>query len=162
MRKFLMTVCMLYFLSAAAQLTKDDINLIQSVYGKDKRDIMQEYVKIEDASSATAFWKLYDQYEAERKKLGQDYIKIVEEYTSSYEVLNDKKADDLITRASANNTAFENLCMKYFKQMKPVVGALKASQFFQLEAYLRSAIKVMMYDKIPFIGEIDRNKKQTE
>jgi len=43
--------------------------------------------------------------------------------------------------------------------MKPAVGALKASQFFQLEGYLRSAIKTTILDDIPFIGEIDRTKK---
>ena len=59
---------------------------------------------------------------------------------------------------SANNIAYENLYSKYYKQMKPVVGALKASQFLQLEAYLRNSIKTAILDEIPFIGEIDRSK----
>jgi hypothetical protein len=43
--------------------------------------------------------------------------------------------------------------------MKGVIGSLKASQFFQLEAYLRSAIKTSVLDEIPFIGELDKTKK---
>ena len=158
MKKFLTPICLLLFFAASAQVTKDDVNLIQAMYGKDKRDIMQQYMTFKDSTSANAFWKLYDSYEAERKKLGQDFISILQDYANNYETLDDKKADELVTKASANNIAYENLYAKYYKKMKPVIGALKASQFFQLEGYLRSAIKTTVLDEIPFIGEIDRSK----
>jgi len=158
MKKLLTPICLVLFFSASAQLTQDDVNLVQSMYGKDKRDLMQAYMTFKDDASATAFWKLYDSYEAERKKLGQDFIAILQDYATNYETLDDKKADALVTRMSANNIAFENLYAKTYKQMKPVVGALKASQFLQLEGYLRTAIRLVVYDQIPFIGEIDRSK----
>ena len=157
MKKWLTPICLLLFFSASAQLTTDDVNLVQSMYGKDKRDLMQEYLKFKDDASATAFWKIYDKYEAERKKLGQDFIKILEDYANNYENLDDKKADELVTKGIANNIAYENLYMKYYKQMKPVVGAVTASQFLQLEAYLRNVIRVAVLDEIPFIGQIDRS-----
>src|SRR5215472_14939353 len=128
------------------------------MYGKSKRDLMEAYMKFKDTASGNAFWRLYDGYEAERKKLGQDYIAILQDYANNYDKLTDAKADALTNRAVANNIAFENLYSKYYKRMKPVVGALKASQFFQLEAYLRSAVKVRILDEVPFIGEIDRSK----
>jgi len=158
MKKLLTPICALLFLSASAQVTKDDVNLIQAMYGKDKRDIMQQYMKFDDSAKATAFWKLYDSYEADRKKLGQDFISILQDYANNYEKLDDKKADELVMRTSANNMAYEKLYADYYKKMKPVIGALKASQFFQLEGYLRSAIKTTVLDEIPFIGEIDRSK----
>lgn len=151
-------VFLLLFFSASAQLTKDDVNLIQSIYGKDKRDLMEQYMKFDNDAKAKSFWNLYDKYEAERKKLGQDFIAAMEDYANNYESLDDKKADALVTKMSANNIAYENLYKKYYTQMKPVVGALKASQFLQLEAYLRSSIKTAVLDEIPFIGEIDRTK----
>ena len=60
---------------------------------------MQEYMKFDDSTKATAFWKLYDEYEAERKKLGQDFIAILQDYANNYENLDDKKADELVTRS---------------------------------------------------------------
>ena len=119
---------------------------------------MQAYMTFKDDASEKKFWALYDSYEAERKKLGQDFIAVLEEYANNYETLDDAKADALVTKMGANNIAYENLYSKYYKQMKPVVGALKASQFLQLEAYLRSVIKTSILDDIPFIGEIDRTK----
>ncbi len=159
MKKFLIPVCVFFFISASAQLTQDDVNLVQSMYGKDKRDLMAAYLTFNDSASSSAFWKLYDSYEAERKKLAQDYINILQDYANNYTTLDDKKADELVVKSSANNIAVENLYMKYYKKMKPVVGALKASQFLQLEAYLRNSIKAAILDEIPFIGEIDRTKK---
>jgi hypothetical protein len=43
------------------------------------------------------FWKFYDSYEAEReKKLGQTYIKILQDYANHYEKLTNAKADELV------------------------------------------------------------------
>ena len=158
MKRMLTAFCLFFVLASSAQVTKDDINLVQAMYGKDKRDLMQEYMTFKDTAKATAFWKMYDSYEAERKKLGQGFIAILQDYGTHYATLNDAKADALITRMAANNQAFENLYKKYYGQMKPVVGALKASQFLQLEGYLRSVVKTNILSQIPFIGEIDRTK----
>jgi hypothetical protein len=159
MKKLLVPFFLFLFFSASAQMTKDDLNLIQAVFGKDKRDLMQDYMKFKDTASANAFWKIYDSYEAERKKLGQDYVEILQDYANNYDKLDDKKADVLVTRTSANNLAFENLYTKYYKRLKPVVGALKASQFLQMEAFIRNAVKVSILDQLPFIGQLDQMKK---
>src|SRR5690242_17565680 len=103
MKKYLVPICLLFFFSASAQLTTDDVQLIQAMYGKDKRDLMQQYMKFDDSTKATAFWKLYDSYEAERKKLGEQFISILQDYANNYEKLDDKKADELVTRSLANN-----------------------------------------------------------
>lgn len=158
MKRMLTAMFVLFVVSASAQLTKDDINLIQAIYGKDKRDLMQAYMSFKDSSKAKAFWKIYDSYEVERKALGQSYLGIMQDYANNYATLNDAKADGLVTRMSANNVGFENLYKKYYMQLKPAVGALKASQFLQLESYLRSVVKVNILNQIPFIGEIDRTK----
>jgi hypothetical protein len=156
MKKLLVPICLLFFFSASAQLTTDDVYLIQSMYGKDKRDLMQEYMTFKDSASAHKFWTVYDKYEADRKKLGQDFLKILQDYANNYETLDDAKADNLVSRMSSNNIAYEQLYSKYYSQMKAVVGALRASQFLQLEAYLRNVIRITVLDEIPFIGQIDR------
>jgi len=160
MKMLLTAACFFFVFSLSAQqVTQDDINLVQSMYGVEKRDLVQQYLKFTDSASATAFWKIYDEYEVERKKLGQDFINILTDYANNYATLDDKKADELVTKSSDNNIAYEKLYIKYYKKMKVPIGALKASQFFQLEAYLRSAIKTSVLDEIPFIGELDKTKK---
>ncbi|MBL7852351.1 MAG: hypothetical protein JNN04_15715, partial [Cyclobacteriaceae bacterium] len=48
-----------------AQPTVDEINLIQSAYGMEKRAIVEQYMKLTEAE-ASAFWKIYDEYEVKR------------------------------------------------------------------------------------------------
>ena len=161
MKKMLSLASILFFFSASAQMTQDDVNLVQAMYGKSKRDLMDAYMTFSDTAKGNKFWKIYDNYEAERKKLGQQYLGIIQDYAKNYSTLNDTKADQLVMRMSANNVAFENLYKKYYAQLKPAVGALKASQFLQLENYLRSSVKINIMDQIPFVGEIDRTKLPT-
>lgn len=158
MKNVLTVLFSLVVVSVSAQMTKDDINLIQAIYGKDKRDLMESYMQFKDTAKAAYFWKTYDNYETERKALGQQYVAIMQDYANNYSTLTDAKADGLITRAAANNAGFESLYKKYYGILKPRIGALKASQFLQLESYLRSVVKVNILNQIPFIGEIDRSK----
>ena len=93
-----------------------------------------------------------------KKKLSSDFISILEDYANNYESLDDKKADVLVTKMSANNIAYENLYSKYYKQMKPVVGALKSKPVPATGSLSQNSIKTAILDEIPFIGEIDRSK----
>lgn len=159
MKKLLTAICFLSILSSSAQqATTDDVNLVQAMFGKDKRDLMQEYMQFKDTAKANAFWRTYDRYEVERKALGKDFVAILQDYAKHYSTLNDAKADNLVMRSSANNMAFENLYKKYYGKMKPLIGSLKASQWLQLEGYLRGAVKTHILGQIPFIGQIDRSQ----
>jgi hypothetical protein len=68
MKMLLTAACFfLVFSASAQQVTQDDINLVQSMYGVEKRELVQQYIQFNDSASATAFWKIYDDYEIERK-----------------------------------------------------------------------------------------------
>jgi hypothetical protein len=137
----------------------DEIKLIQSVYGLEKRDIVKEYIKLNEAESQK-FWPLYDQYELERQKLGKDRINILSEYAMSYDTLRDPQADKLATRTFENELEFDKLHKKYYGKMKKDLGPLKAAAFFQLESYLQTTILYEIQDNIPFIGQLDKTKKK--
>jgi len=158
--KSILTLALLFSSAMSfAQLTQDEVSLIQSKYGKGKRELVQSYITFKDNAKATKFWKLYDAYEAERKQIGKEYLNLLQQYADQYEKLDDSKADALVKKMATNNRAYDDLLMKYYDKMKPEIGALTASQFIQLENYLRTVIKSYLLDEIPFIGEIDRTKK---
>jgi hypothetical protein len=76
-----------------AQSNKEDVDLIQSIFGKEKKELVQAYMTI-PRHRVLKFWSLYDTYETARKKLGQERIKIIEEYATHYDKLDSKKASD--------------------------------------------------------------------
>ena len=137
---------------------KQDIDIIQSSWGKTKQELIKEAMKLQEPQAA-AFWKVYDAYETERKKLGAKRLQLINDYTINYETLTDAQADELVKATLKNNIAYENLYLKYYDKVKKAAGAINAAKFIQLETALQTAIKSETQDAIPFIGDIDRTKK---
>ncbi len=144
-----------------AQSNKEDVDLIQAMYGKAKKELVIEYMKF-SATEGTAFWPVYDAFESERKVLGRERIKIISEYADNYSKLDDVKAADLGKKAIDNNVALEKLNQKYFPKFSTAVGALKAAKYMQLELYMQTAVRAEVQDQIPFIDELDKTKKDVK
>ncbi len=140
-----------------AQSNKEDIDLIQSAYGKSKKELIQAYMTIPESQKA-AFWAEYDKYENERKAIGRERIALIEEYANNYATLDDKKASDLMGRKLKSVDSSTKLQKKYFGNMTKIIGGVQASKFFQLEDYLENNIRLMIQESIPFIDEIDKTK----
>jgi hypothetical protein len=148
---FLLSACMF------AQSNKEDVDLIQSIFGKEKKEVVQVYMTIPDAQSAK-FWSLYDTYETARKKLGQERIKLIEAYANNYEKLDSKKASELVTKKFAWADKYTKFQQLYFTKFSAIIGGLQAAKFFQLEDYIENCIRVSIQEEIPFIGELDKTK----
>ena len=137
---------------------KEDVEIIQSLYGKDKKDLIGAYMKLQEPQAA-AFWKIYDAYETERKALGMKKMELIKDYANNYETLTDEKADELAKATLKNSAAYEKLYSKYYGKTKKELGALNAAKFMQLEMALQTEVRSEIQNSIPFIGEIDRSKK---
>lgn len=140
--------------SFAQAVAKEDIEIIQSVYGKSKADLVKNYMGLSGAQE-TEFFAVYDQYEAERKVLGQKKIQLINDYANNYSNLTDEKADQLAQANLKNNLDFDKLHSKYYSKCKKAIGAKNAAKFMQLEIYLQTTILSEIQNSIPFIGEMD-------
>jgi len=154
MKKLLTLVCICLTTVVFAQSNKEDIDFIQSIYGKEKKTIVADFIKLEGAQK-DAFWKVYDQYEAERKELGKKRIALLEKYAAGYGTMDDAAISQNIKETAALGAKTDKLISTYHKKMEKAAGAKAAAQFFQIEAYFLSAIRVSILESIPFIGELD-------
>lgn len=146
------------FSSSYAQSSfKEDVEVLQSIYGKSKSELVKQYMNLSDSQSA-AFTKVYDNYEAQRNTLGQEKFQLINDYAANYETLTDDKADELAKRTLRNHIEYEKLYSKTFGQAKKVIGAINAAKFIQLEVYLQTIIRAEILESIPFIGELDKSK----
>ena len=143
---------LLVSLSASAQ-SQDDIEFFQSIWGMEKRAIVDSYMDDLTTDEATAFWTEYEAYEVSRKELGLERVKILSEYAENYGSLNGETATDLIKRGAANNIAIQKLLKKTFKKMSKSMDAVKAAKFIQLENYFMIAIQMSIQESIPFVDE---------
>ena len=147
------------FSSYAQSSFKEDVDVLQSIYGKSKSDLVKQYMNLSDSESA-AFTKVYDTYETERKALGQTKFQLLNDYAANYATLTDAKADELAKGTLKNHIAYEKLYEKTYNEAKKAIGAINAAKFIQLEVYLQTIIKSEILEAIPFIGELDKSKVQ--
>lgn len=154
MKKLLVIVALFVSVAGFAQSNKEDVDFIQSIYGKEKKTIIAGFIKLEGAQS-DAFWKLYDEYETERKELGKKRIGLLERYANSYATLDDATTDQLTKEMMALGIKTDKLINTYYAKMKKGAGVKAASQFVQIETYFLSVIRASIFENIPFIGELN-------
>ena len=158
MKKVFLLLAIVFSTTIFAQSTmKDDVDVVQSVYGKSKAELVNQYMALSGVQ-ATDFAKVYDAYEVERKKLGQEKIELINQYATDYIALTDEKADAIAKGVLKNNTAYDKLYSTYYEKAKKAIGAVKATKFIQLEIYLQTEIRSSLQNAIPFIGELDMTK----
>ncbi len=139
---------------AAAQSNSEDVDFVQSIYGKEKKMIMAEFVQVDD-SSKDAFWSLYDEYEVKRKELGKKRIALLEKYANGYMDLDDASTSEIIKETIAQGAQTDKLIATYYKKLNKAAGTKPAAQFYQLEIFLLSEVRSAILESIPFIGELD-------
>ena len=153
---FLLSLGAVCFSFANAQSNKEDIEMIQAIYGKEKKAIVADFIMPSDSAKKAAFWNLYDTYETERKQLGQKRIALLEKYVNGYNSFDDKSTDEMMKETMALQKSVDGLIATYYDKIKKAVGVKQASQFYQIESYLLSAIRVYLMGNIPFIDELEK------
>jgi hypothetical protein len=138
---------------ASSQTNTEEIDYIQSIFGMAKKSIVQGFIDLESFPE-DEFWQLYDEYESARKEFGKKRLKLLDSYANDYMTMDDEKTDEIIKSMTIQKKNLDKLIVKYYKKMKKSVGSKPAAQFYQLENYFLSAIRLTILENIPFIGEI--------
>ncbi|MEX6686967.1 hypothetical protein QTN47_05655 [Danxiaibacter flavus] len=159
-------ILLVFVLFVAAQLSAqstvdDDMAIIQSVFGKEKKELVGSFMAL-TGDTATKFWAVYDEYEAERKSLGKERFNVIKDYANQYASLTDEQAAALAKRVMGNDLSYAKMHEKYFKKVEKVVGGKNAAKFFQLESYIQNTIRTNVQNQIPFIGELEEASKQNK
>ena len=149
-----LSILLIAVVSAFSQSDKEEVEMYQSIFGMEKKAVVAEFIKLE-GEPATAFWKLYDEYETVRKAHGQKRIDLLDKYVSSYETLDDEKTAEITKEMISLGNEYNKLILKYQKSINKACGVKPSAQFYQLEIYFQSTICLTLMEQIPFIGEFD-------
>lgn len=150
----LIIACLFVGFSSFAQSNSEDVDLIQSLFGKEKKEIVAGFISLDESNNAN-FWKLYDEYETARKEIGKKRIAIIERYVNEYMNLDDATTAELLKETQSLTAQNDKLITSYSNKIKKSVGVRQAAQFYQLESYLLSMIRATIFEGIPFIGELN-------
>jgi hypothetical protein len=151
MKKYILLVAASLLASFTyAQSNKEEVDLVQAAFGMDKKAAVAEFVK-PSAAQKDAFWKLYDEYETQRKELGKQRIALLNEYAEKYATMTSDQADAWSKKVMELQKKTDNLITTYYGKVKGVSDGIVATQFYQFESYVLSVIRASVLDAIPFV-----------
>jgi hypothetical protein len=151
MKKYMLIIAALWLASFAnAQSDKEEIDLMQAAFGMDKKAAVAEFVTPSDAQKE-AFWKLYDEYETKRKDLGRQRIELLTQYAEQYNTMTSEQADAWTKKVMDLQEKTDGLIAAYYAKVKGISDGIVATQFYQIENYILTAIRTQILDEIPFI-----------
>jgi hypothetical protein len=133
-----------------AQSDKEEVELFQSMFGMEKKAAVADFVKVDEAQK-DAFWKLYDEYETARKDFGKQRIELLKQYAENYNKFSNETADKWTADVMKLTAATDKLIVTYYKKVKKVTNPVTALQFYQIENYFLTAIRMTVLDQIPFV-----------
>jgi hypothetical protein len=131
-----------------AQSNKEEVELVQSAFGMEKKAMVQEFVKV-DPAQKDAFWMLYDEYETARKDLGKERIRLLNQYAENYTKLTNESAEVWTKEVMDLGKKTDALLYSYYNKIKKVTNPVVALQFFQVESYILSGIRLSILESLP-------------
>jgi len=140
--------------NVSGQASQEDIDLFLIAFGKEKKTITREFMKI-DPAHADDFWELYDAYETERQELATKRWILLNQYIAMIESMTDDQADDMMREIMTLSKKSNKLIDNYYKKIRKATSAKVAAKFYQLEHYLLGGIRMEILNLVPFIGELD-------
>ncbi|MCK5824818.1 MAG: hypothetical protein KAG96_05365 [Ichthyobacteriaceae bacterium] len=149
----LLAVLLFAFTSVNAQEIQEEVDLLQSAIGMEKKNAVAEFITV-DGDKSTDFWRLYDEYESKRKDLGKKRINLLKQYAEGYSEMNDNDTKKITNKIISIGESYNSLMKKYYKKIEKKCGIKPASQFFQMELYFQSVIRMTIMEEIPRVPNV--------
>jgi hypothetical protein len=151
MKKYLLIIAVLFVASfAKAQSNKEEVDLMQAAFGMDKKAVVMEFVHPSETQK-DAFWKLYDEYETQRKTYGKQRIALLDQYAEQYKTMTSEQADAWMKKVIDLQTKTDKLIVTYYNKVRKISDGVVATQFYQIENYILAGIRAQILDEVPFL-----------
>lgn len=129
-----------------------DIQLLRQDIRSQKKQLIAANLTLTD-TEATKFWPIYEQYNAEMTKIGDQRYALIKEYAQNFGTLTDEQALSLISRSLTLDKSVEDLRIKYMPIFNNVLPGKKTATFFQIERRITALIDLQLASQIPLVQE---------
>jgi hypothetical protein len=132
--------------------TQAYIQLLRSDLKASKRTLLKESMQL-DEKQAAVFWPLYNQYDVEQSKLGDQKLALIQDYSRDFLTMTDEKADQLARHALELDDQRQALRKKYYDLFKKALPTVLVVRFFQLENQIQLLVDLQIAANLPVIEE---------
>ena len=142
------------FLSCSSFLLAQEkyLELVRADFKAEKVKLISEAMKLSDEESSK-FWPIYREFDLEKSKNGDEKFILIKDYGANYNNMDNKKADEIISRLFDLKEKELDLKKEYYKKMSKALSPLLAAKFIQVINAIDNFIDVQIAAQLPLIGE---------
>ncbi len=127
-----------------------DIQMLRQDVQSAKKQAVAENMNL-TADEATKFWPVYDQYQAEVAKIGDQRVALIKQYADSYNTITDAQANEFMKKAAGIDQQFTATRLKYVPMFEKVISAKKTALWYQIDRRLDLLINLQLAANIPVV-----------
>jgi polyhydroxyalkanoate synthesis regulator phasin len=118
--------------------------------GQDRRIIVRANMLLTESEGAR-FWPLYDDYRAERQKIGDRRVRLITDFLAEENSMSEDQARALANEDFAIEKDTGELKAKWYKKMTKVLSERTVARFFHIDEKLDAAAEIARAANIPLI-----------
>jgi DNA-directed RNA polymerase len=118
--------------------------------GQDRRNIVRANMLLTETESAR-FWPLYDEYRAERQKIGDRKVRMITDFLAEQNSMSEDEARVLANEDFAILKDTSELKTKWYNKMTKVLSERTVARFFHIDEKLDAAADIALAANIPLI-----------
>lgn len=126
------------------------IELVRRDLRQEKRQIVGDALKLKQ-DEASAFWPVYERYEVELNRLGDEKLALINDYADNYKTMTDAKAGELTSKAIELDILRTSLLQQYLPQFQKALTNRRAAQFYQVEMPLLKIVDLQIASQLPMM-----------
>ena len=136
----------------AGEAARANLDILRDTIRANRKALVAANLTLSDEEAAR-FWPLYDRYQADLKLVQDRAVKIIEDYTASFNNLSDDKALKLADDWLSAEGDRVKVRRTYLDQFAKVLPGRKVVRFYQIENKMDAVLRYDLAGQIPVVGE---------
>ncbi len=145
-------ICCSGIQQASAQLNQQEITIMQTLFGMDKRAMAVQAMKL-SAPDSIAFWPLFDKYEMQRSELSKRRIDLAQGFAQRFPNMSHAEIDAMIDAMDDAEDDLRDLIMDYYDEIKERSSAQTAAMFYEFETYINNAVAIHLQQGVSLVAQ---------
>jgi hypothetical protein len=126
------------------------VDMIRADLSTEIKSVVSNVMQFSQAD-ANVFWPIYEQYQKEYGKVGNETVALIKEYVENLDSMTDSRAASLMSRNFELQKRKLALRHKYYEQVSKALSPIKAARFMQLDSQLIGMLELQISSNLPFI-----------
>jgi hypothetical protein len=118
--------------------------------GQDRRNIVRANMLLTETEGAR-FWPLYDEYRADRKKIGDRKVRLITDFLAQQNSMSEDEARVLANEDFTIEKDTSELKTQWYKKMTKELSERTVARFFHIDEKLDAAADLALAANIPLI-----------